>query len=132
MYSVYIQFGSMCIYIYIIYIDIQLGSTYYKYSPYSTLLLYCLFHIPYSPIIAYPISSMSPFPTYCLLPIPYSSLPPLFPPLLPSHFPLPPLRESIYILYIYINIVCIFLVGAAGIYEFNYMQFLWGVGELID
>ena len=107
----------MCIYI--LYIDIQLGSIYYKYSPYSTLLLYCLFHIPYSPIIAYPISSMSPFPTYCLLPIPYSPLPPLFPlycpPISLSHP-----SEKVHIYYIYINIVCIFLLGAAGIYEFNY------------
>ena len=105
MYSVYIQFGSMCIYIYIIYIDIQLGSTYYKYSPYSTLLLYCLFHIPYSPIIAYPISSMSPFPTYCLLPIPYSPLPPL----LPIPYPLFPPSSHYCLFSICLFNVCIFI-----------------------
>ena len=58
-----------------------------------------------SPLIAYCLSPIPPFPPYS----PLIALP------LPSPTPQ---RKYIYIIYIYI--VCIFLVGAAGIYEFNY------------
>ena len=82
---------------------------------------YCLLPIPYH--LFYSLSHI-PLPR----PIPYRPLPqvlpiayPLFPSIAYSLFPsLSHPSEKVYILYIYIYIMCIFLVGAAGIYEFNY------------